>query len=596
MDRAGATETSAEPSTSKAKGELGRAGAPLGSARDASDDKSGPASFATTTTRVTPAVDSEPEPTPPPVAAAKDGPPRGNASNAAPKKMGTNLYDVSWSLEEQDILENGLRTYAEGAYEGPWRYIKIAAHLPAKGVRDVALRVRWMKRKHASEKTSAKRRKVAAAPIANGAHPEGAGARPDGSGSNPAGGGRGGSGARESERKTKKAGEKGAGAVGRRAIRDAPGGPSSGATVGEAVSAGRPKSVFSMPMPGSLAAPGLGPADGMGGAGHAAGRRALGPPPGYGAMGVGVGTGVLPVHGVPGYAYHPPGVPPGMYPPAYPHVVMPPVLPAGAPHPSAPALHAPPPAAPEGALEPHGGVAITEGVGAIDHRLYARLMSNAAIIARLRDDDAARGGTDGTADVETFARGTVNVANVANVANDADVADVANVANVADDADSPRGASRAARAAPALLSTKQRLALLTEFRDALLEIAEMMRGAAGIMRRMPPLPVALNGALASALLPPPKTSLPSHGSDDRAHVPMTFVPPAEPPDGAERPRAPSRARATRRANASPAEKAKVKREASAGAAGTRRGAAPKKKGAGAAASPRAKAGGRGSKR
>ena len=54
------------------------------------------------------------------------------------------------------------------------------------------------------------------------------------------------------------------------------------------------------------------------------------------------------------------------------------------------ARSAPPPSAvPAGALEAHGGVEITAGVGAIDRRLYGQLVSNGAIIARLRDDDEA---------------------------------------------------------------------------------------------------------------------------------------------------------------------------------------------------------------
>ena len=596
MNRAGATDTSAEPSTSRAKGELGRAGALPGSARDAT------------------AIASDvPEPVPRAAAAAEDGhrPPPA-PPNAAPTKMGTNLYDVSWSLEEQGILEKGLRTYAEGAYEGPWRYIKIAAHLPAKGVRDVALRVRWMKRKHASEKTNAKRRKTATAATANGdgAHPDGAGAHPDGSGSIPGGGEKEGSGAREKSRRGGLV--KSAGAVGRRATHSgAQGGPSHGATNGATASAGRPKSVFSMPMPGSLTAPGLGAADGNGpggagsrGAPRVLGGRARGAPPGYGAVGGGMETGVLPVPGVAEYAHHPPGVPPGMYPHAYPHAGMlpgmPPGMPAGAPaggpHPAAHALRAPPAAAPVGALEPHGGVEITAGVGAIDRRLYGQLVSNAAIIARLRDDDAARDAT-GRSDAPN-------------------------------DADSPRknaAPNERKRApeptlSPALLSTKQRLALLTEFRDGLLEIAETMRGAPGIMRRMPPLPVALNGALASALLPPPKPSLLSGSSaltrigDRRDQSPMTFVPsgptgaleperhasPNEP--NAAAPRAPSRARKTAamKTKTSPAGKKtrREKGEKKTGTDGKRRGREAPKKGAGtgAAATPRAEAGGRGPKK
>jgi hypothetical protein len=80
-----------------------------------------------------------------------------------------------------------------------------------------------------------------------------------------------------------------------------------------------------------------------------------------------------------------------------------------------------------------------------------------------------------------------------------------------------------------LLSTNERLALLAEFRDALLDITETMRVAPGIMQRMPPLPVALDGALASALLPPPKTFLTSSRFGEQpARSPMTFVPPTVP--------------------------------------------------------------------
>ena len=327
MTRAGAADTSTEPSTSQAEGakrqgEPGPAGAPPLVARGKSDGTS----VTTTETRektrafASRSVDRD--------AAAEDGhaPPHSEPLNAsqknkqnqrAPTKMGTNLYDVSWSLEEQNTLEDGLRTYAEGAYESLWRYVKIAAKLPAKGVRDVALRVRWMKRKRAGEKTGAKRRKASGA---NGAGASGAGA---GAAAGP-------------EKKTKKAGEKGAGAEARRrAAQGARGAPSQGTAGGaNSAGAGRPRSVFSMPMPGSAAAQnGLGPADGMGaghpgaraGAGHLLGGRVHDAPPGYGAMGGsqsqsqshGMGTGVFPVPGVPGvpgYAHQPPGLPPGMYP------------------------------------------------------------------------------------------------------------------------------------------------------------------------------------------------------------------------------------------------------------------------------------------
>jgi hypothetical protein len=60
---------------------------------------------------------------------------------------GTNLYDAQWSKEEQAVLERGMETYGSDAYASLWRYIKIAATLPAKGVRDVALRMRWMNKR-----------------------------------------------------------------------------------------------------------------------------------------------------------------------------------------------------------------------------------------------------------------------------------------------------------------------------------------------------------------------------------------------------------------------------------------------------------------
>ncbi|KAF1899165.1 hypothetical protein Lal_00019287, partial [Lupinus albus] len=52
---------------------------------------------------------------------------------------------VEWSVEEQYKLEEGLVQYADEP--SIMRYIKIAASLPDKTVRDVALRCRWMTRK-----------------------------------------------------------------------------------------------------------------------------------------------------------------------------------------------------------------------------------------------------------------------------------------------------------------------------------------------------------------------------------------------------------------------------------------------------------------
>ena len=509
MNRAGATDTTTEPSTSQAKGvtregELVRASAlPV-----RCDAETGPKSVATTTSEgakketanknaanASESVDAAPS-------TANDGPglPLPLVPNPSPPtKMGTNLYDVSWSLEEQSVLEKGLQTYAESAYGGLWRYVKIAAHLPAKGVRDVALRVRWMKRKHAGEKSTAKRRKASAVESANDA---GAGA-----GSIPGGGEKKRDGDVRAERMTKKSG----GDV-KNPRRGTNQGSNRSANQG-ASGAGRPRSVFSMPMPGSGAArfgggaadaPGVAPtiSGARGGGGHILGGRVQGGPPGYGAMGGGMGTGVLPVPGVPGYAHHPPGMPPGMYPHAYPLAGMPPRMPPpGAapppPPPSAHVLRVPLPAPPSGALEDHGGIEITAGVGAIDRRLYGRLVSNGAIIARLREDDAARDASLGVSD-----------------------SDVLNDLN-----------AKTSSSKDALLSPKERVRLLTEFRDTLLDILETMRVTAGIMQRMPPLPVAVDGALASALLPPPKTAaLDASGVGravaDAARAPsaMTFVP------------------------------------------------------------------------
>ncbi|XWS64072.1 hypothetical protein CRYUN_Cryun06bG0155800 [Craigia yunnanensis] len=53
--------------------------------------------------------------------------------------------DVEWSVEELYILDDGLEKYKEEP--NIMKYIKIAATLPDKTVRDVALRCRWMQRK-----------------------------------------------------------------------------------------------------------------------------------------------------------------------------------------------------------------------------------------------------------------------------------------------------------------------------------------------------------------------------------------------------------------------------------------------------------------
>ncbi|KAF8061183.1 hypothetical protein N665_1212s0009 [Sinapis alba] len=52
---------------------------------------------------------------------------------------------MDWSVEEQYVLENGLAKLKEEPKVS--KYVKIAAALPDKTVRDVALRCRWMTRK-----------------------------------------------------------------------------------------------------------------------------------------------------------------------------------------------------------------------------------------------------------------------------------------------------------------------------------------------------------------------------------------------------------------------------------------------------------------
>jgi len=530
MNRAGATDTTTEPSTSEtAKGVTNeaplvratpappvRGDATTGTETVASGTSVGAKKATDETNAIANATSLSVDVKTPSTANDAHALPLVSDTHSTPTKMGTNLYDVSWSLEEQSVLEKGLETFPESAYGGLWRYVKIAAHLPAKGVRDVALRVRWMKRKRLGEKGTNKRRKANAGdPSANAHLGAGAGSIPPGAGGEKKA--LNGAEIRDTRNAKKSGGDTGGGAEGRR--RGPAPGSNRSANVGATVSTGRPRSVFSMQMPGSgearVVVNGAGDflggaatiSNARGGGGHILGGRVQGGPPGYGAMGGGMGTGVLPVPGVPGYAHHPPGMPPGMYPHAYPLAGMAPGMPPGMPPPGAapPSAHVfrvPPPAAPSGALEDHGGVEITAGVGAIDRRLYGRLVSNGAIIARLRDDDAAR---DENASLGVASHGETS-----------DAKTVACETNTA------------------LLSPKERISLLTEFRDTLLDILETMRVTGGIMQRMPPLPVAVDGALASVVLPPPKTEyayavLDASGSvapsaARRDPISMTFVP------------------------------------------------------------------------
>jgi len=65
----------------------------------------------------------------------------------------TDPCDVQWTAGEQRVLEEGLEKYAAEQVTSLWRYIKIAADLPAKGPRDVALRIRWISQRE-GEKTN----------------------------------------------------------------------------------------------------------------------------------------------------------------------------------------------------------------------------------------------------------------------------------------------------------------------------------------------------------------------------------------------------------------------------------------------------------
>lgn len=71
---------------------------------------------------------------------------------------------VEWSPQEQSILEDGLQKYST-EHTPLAKYIKVAAELANKNVRDVALRVQWMKSKDAISR----KRKAEDAAAANAA-------------------------------------------------------------------------------------------------------------------------------------------------------------------------------------------------------------------------------------------------------------------------------------------------------------------------------------------------------------------------------------------------------------------------------------------
>ncbi|GLT34607.1 hypothetical protein SLA2020_311710 [Shorea laevis] len=57
---------------------------------------------------------------------------------------------MEWTVEEQVILEEGIKKYASEPSVS--RYAKIAVHLPNKTVRDVALRSRWMTKREINKR------------------------------------------------------------------------------------------------------------------------------------------------------------------------------------------------------------------------------------------------------------------------------------------------------------------------------------------------------------------------------------------------------------------------------------------------------------
>ncbi|KAE8694883.1 acetate--CoA ligase ACS [Hibiscus syriacus] len=75
--------------------------------------------------------------------------------NHKPETSGSGLkhnpvISLDWTLEEQGILEDGLKKYA--SEPSIIRYAKIALQLQNKTVRDVALRCRWMTKKENSKR------------------------------------------------------------------------------------------------------------------------------------------------------------------------------------------------------------------------------------------------------------------------------------------------------------------------------------------------------------------------------------------------------------------------------------------------------------
>ena len=59
---------------------------------------------------------------------------------------------LDWTEEEQRALESGMQRYPADRFDAVQRYVKVAAMLPRKSVRDVALRVRWTFNQHMLKK------------------------------------------------------------------------------------------------------------------------------------------------------------------------------------------------------------------------------------------------------------------------------------------------------------------------------------------------------------------------------------------------------------------------------------------------------------
>ena len=68
------------------------------------------------------------------------------------KARGAAVYNAEWTAHEQAALDQAAVKFPAERYQPFERYVRIAATLPRKGVRDVALRLRWL--------TQARKRKV----------------------------------------------------------------------------------------------------------------------------------------------------------------------------------------------------------------------------------------------------------------------------------------------------------------------------------------------------------------------------------------------------------------------------------------------------